>query len=339
MKKLKIKSEKVKAFLESIKEKANLFAPQTDKYGDTYLQKVTDVNSVEIRHFKPLMPVVREVLFRQVEDMLKYSKKKGNTKVKNVDQSEETIIFGLPACDIEGILYCDNFFAKREYVDFYYKQARKKLTLISIGCITPPNETCFCKSMGHGPFSKKGFDIQLTDVGDGYFYAEAKGKKGESLASSDFFEAATAEDEVKVKGIKKQAEKLTKKKGLNKKKTLEEMGRKPLSVSEINDRCISCGGCNYVCPTCTCFNVIDLGDEKGGVRQRVLDSCIFAGYFRMAGGHNPKGVKNQRTNNRYFCKLIWDKEKFGDSGCVGCGRCLDSCPVEIDIKEVMKGGK
>ena len=82
--------------------------------------------------------------------------------------------------------------------------------------------------------------------------------------------------------------------------------------------------------------MIDLGDEKGGVRKRILDSCILGGYFRMAGGHNPKSDKVQRTRNRYFCKLIWDKEKFEDSGCVGCGRCLDACPVDIDIKEVMK---
>lgn len=335
--KLKIKNEGLIKFLDFLKDKVNLLAPQTDKYGDTYLAQVKDAKKIELKHFKPLLPAVREVLFGQVQEMIKYSKEKGGTKLSGVDQSEETIVFGLPSCDVSAILYNDKFFAEREFVDPYYKQARDKLTLISVGCVTPPNDSCFCASMGHGPFSKKGFDLQLTDLGNGEFFVEVGSEKGKKLIS-DLFEKAADASVKKQKDIVLKAEKLATK-DIDKKKTLENMGRKPLDekiIKEITDRCISCGACNYACPTCTCFNVVDLGDEKGGVRKRVLDSCIFGGYFRMAGGHNPKGDRKQRTRNRYFCKLIWDKEKFGDSGCVGCGRCLDSCPVDIDIKEVMR---
>ena len=337
--KLKIKKDDLIKFLDSLKGSANLLAPQTDKYGDTYLAQVKDASKVLLKHFKPVMPAVREVLFGQVQDMIKFSKQKDSTKLEDLDDSEETIIFGVPACDISSIVYNDKFFAEREFVDSYYKRARDKLTLISMACVTPPNESCFCASMGHGPVAEKGFDLQLIELGDGSFLVEVGSEKGAKLVAGSLFEKANDADVKKRGEVEAKAKKLATKPEVNKDKVLENMGREPLDekqIKEITDRCISCGACNYTCPTCTCFNVIDLANEKGGVRKRILDSCILGGYFRMAGGHNPKGDRAQRTRNRYFCKLIWDKEKFGDSGCVGCGRCLDSCPVDIDIKEVMK---
>jgi formate hydrogenlyase subunit 6/NADH:ubiquinone oxidoreductase subunit I len=340
MKNLKIKKENLIKLIEALNSKATVLAPQADEYGDVYLKSVSDAGKVILKHFKPLMPPVRDALFGQIEDMITFKKGKAGTKIKSVKESQETVLFGIPNCDLDGILYNDYFFGKREFADFYYNNARKKLTIITLACVTPPNDTCFCASMGHGPIAKKGFDLQLTDMGDGYFLVNI-GKKGKKIVSENenLFEEAADSDLSKWKEIKKSAEKLPVSKDINKKKALENMGRAPLDekmVLEISDRCISCGACNYTCPTCTCFNVVDHATEKAGVRKRILDSCILGGYFRMAGGHNPKEKKDERTRSRYFCKLIWDKEKFGDSGCVGCGRCLDACPVKIDIKEVIK---
>jgi ferredoxin len=207
--------------------------------------------------------------------------------------------------------------------------------------------------MGHGPFADSGFDLQITDMGDGNFLVDlgkqrdwpnkasrAQSKKGATIIKKykDLFDEASQDDLKRYREIREKAEKLPLKEGLQKNKALETMGKEALKegmIEEMSDRCISCGACNYACPTCTCFNVIDLGDGKQGVRQRIMDFCVLGGYFRMAGGHNPKPQKAERTRNRYYCKLLWDKEKFEDSGCVGCGRCLDLCPVNIDIKEVI----
>ncbi|MBU0687094.1 MAG: 4Fe-4S dicluster domain-containing protein [Candidatus Margulisbacteria bacterium] len=341
MKNLKVKTQNLVKLLDALKDASNLLAPQTDKYGDTYFQQVVDASQVVLKHFKPLMPAVREVLFGQLEDMITFKDTASGTKIKPVKAAKDTILFGLPNCDLDGILYNDEFFAKREFADFYYVNARKKLTIITLACLTPPNENCFCASMGHGPFAEKGFDLQLTDMGDGFFLVNIGSKKGQKIVddNSSLFEAAGEADLSKWKELKQQAEESTTKKDVNKKKALDNMGRTPLKeqmIIEISDRCISCGACNYTCPTCTCFNVIDHKKDKAGTRKRVLDSCILGGYFRMAGGHNPKEAKEDRTRNRYFCKLLWDKEKLGDSGCVGCGRCLDACPVKVDIKDVIK---
>ncbi|MBU0672379.1 MAG: 4Fe-4S dicluster domain-containing protein [Candidatus Margulisbacteria bacterium] len=340
MQNLKIKTQNLIKLIEALKKKATVLAPQADEYKDVYLKAVSDPSKVILKHFKPLMPAVREALFGQVENMINFKKSKGNTKLSTVDESQETVLFGIPACDVAGIQYNDVFFGQREFADFYYTKAREKLTIISLACVTPPNDNCFCATMGHGPIAEEGFDLQLTDLGDGAFLVNVGSKKGEKIVADNkaLFEDATDADSKKFEEIKKKAEKLPVGKNINKDKALGNMGREALNekmMLEITDRCISCGACNYTCPTCTCFNVVDHQKAGEGMRKRILDSCILGGYFRMAGGHNPKGKRDERTRNRYFCKLEWDKEKFGDSGCVGCGRCLDACPVKIDIKEVM----
>ncbi|OGC22332.1 hypothetical protein A2291_04905 [candidate division WOR-1 bacterium RIFOXYB2_FULL_42_35] len=339
--KCQMTNEGIIKLLDKLKDEVNLFAPQTNEYGDTSLAQVKDACNVQLKHFKPVMPAVREVLFGQVKKMLRYQKSAGKTTVATLDDFSETVIFGLPTCDLEGILYNDVFYGQREFPDFYYNRAREKLTLITIACVTPPNKNCFCASMGHGPFATKGFDLQLTDLGNGRFMVEVGSSKGEKIVSLSpgLFEPVGQNEIAAWEKIKQGAERLPRKDFIKKDQALETMGREPLNeelLKDISNRCISCGACNYTCPTCACFNVVDLENQGGVVRQRLLDSCIFSGYWRMAGGHTPKPEKIQRTRNRYFCKLVWDKEKFGDSGCVGCGRCLDSCPVDIDIKEVIR---
>ncbi len=340
MQDLKIKTQNLIELINALSKTATVLAPHADEYNDVYLKAVTDAQKVIFKHFKPLMPAVREVLFGQIEDMIKFSREKEGTRLESVDQSQETVLFGIPNCDLDGILYNDVFFSQREFVDYYYNRARRKLTIITTACVTPPNENCFCASMGHGPVAEKGFDLQLTELAEGIFLANIGSPKGEKIVSANasLFEKASAGDISKWEEIVSKARSLPLQKEIDKERALENMGRNPLKeklIQDIIDRCIACGACNYACPTCTCFNVVDHQKEGAGVRKRILDSCVFAGYFRMAGGHNPKAAKEERTRNRYFCKLLWDREKFGDSGCVGCGRCLDACPVKIDIKEVI----
>jgi sulfhydrogenase subunit beta (sulfur reductase) len=107
------------------------------------------------------------------------------------------------------------------------------------------------------------------------------------------------------------------------------------------ERCLSCRICAYVCPTCRCFDVVDRATGvRSGVthieRIRVWDACTGTNYRRAAGGHNSRPTKPARLRNRFFCKFCYYPEDFGPLGCVGCGRCVVSCPVDIDIREVMQ---
>ena len=108
------------------------------------------------------------------------------------------------------------------------------------------------------------------------------------------------------------------------------------NYKRISEKCIYCGACLYTCPTCTCFNVFDNVEGNQGERCRNWDGCIFEGYTREASGHNPRKTKVLRTARRYEHKLKYDHETTGMSGCVGCGRCLSSCPVSIGMSKFIQ---
>ncbi len=107
------------------------------------------------------------------------------------------------------------------------------------------------------------------------------------------------------------------------------------------ERCLSCKICSYVCPTCRCFDVRDYTVARGPGYQKIerlrcWDSCMAEGYRRIAGGHNPRAAKGQRLRNRFYCKFDYYPADFGPLACVGCGRCIDQCPVNVDITEVLQ---
>ena len=109
---------------------------------------------------------------------------------------------------------------------------------------------------------------------------------------------------------------------------------------ELGERCLGCRTCTFVCPTCRCFDVRDeivssRLDARRIQRLRAWDACTMANYRRIAGGHNPRPGQEMRLQNRFYCKFSYYPDDFGPLGCVGCGRCVDACPVGVDIREVM----
>ena len=296
----------------------------------------------------------KDVFFPQMEVLFNI---KNNEFYENIDSSSK-LIFGIRSCDLKAILFTDEFF-KRNYEDIYYLSKIKDRLLISIGCLTPPRpDSCFCTSSGTGPFLEDGYDIQLVDTGK-FYYAEVGSKAGKKFVEkySAFFmdpddnssKGTGSKDSYRdeIEKIKQKArESVTLK--VNFDKAIELMKDDNFFPREnyerIGERCIYCGACLYTCPTCTCFSITDtVNGDKEGIRFRNWDGCIFEGYTREASGHNPRIEKYLRTARRYEHKLKYDYKITGTSGCVGCGRCLESCPVNIGmskfILEITEGKK
>ncbi len=105
---------------------------------------------------------------------------------------------------------------------------------------------------------------------------------------------------------------------------------------DISTKCINCGACTFVCSTCHCFDVTDEGKGKKGQRIRLWDSCMFQIFTREASGHNPRGMSTQRVRQRIMHKYNYFMDNYDQHLCTGCGRCVQVCPVNLDIREVIK---
>ncbi len=245
------------------------------------------------------------------------------------------IIFGVHPCDIHGILILDKLFSLN-YRDPYYMERRENTLIIGHSCV--PDEMCFCLST-KTHIVEEGFDLFLTDLGD-YYLVWIGSSKGDDLIKikADIFDEKISMEDI---------EKYIKWRDWHSKQfslfidftalpDIMELKYNDPIWDKIAESCLSCGSCSMVCPTCNCYNVHDYPDfAKGeGVRVRFWDSCMFKEYSLVAGGHNFREKRADRLKLWYTHKLQAYIGQYGKPSCVGCGRCIETCPVEINVKTV-----
>jgi ferredoxin len=251
-----------------------------------------------------------------------------NVTLSEMALEKNQVIFGLRPCDAHGIAVLDAVFIEKEPADSSYARRREATTLVGLSC---PQmwEGCFCTSMGGAPDDPTHLDVLLTVVESGYA-VNAVTEKGQALiASLELREIAGDIPPVTTRETER---------GLPAEQWPERFADRYWDL--LAERCIGCRVCAYVCPTCRCFDVRDeVVERHTGYsrydRLRCWDSCTGANYRVVAGGHNPRTTKGQRLRNRFFCKFYYVPQDYGSTGCVGCGRCIEACPVNIDIVEVL----
>ncbi|MBC9783212.1 4Fe-4S dicluster domain-containing protein [Heliobacterium chlorum] len=274
----------------------------------------------------------KEALFPSTEKIYKFSAYGIDGDFEPVDPSVgPQILFGLRSCDMQGILCLDDVFLTRGYVDDFYGSKREATTLITLGCVTPGAD-CFCASMGVNPAEHDASDAQMYDLGDAYGII-ARSVKGEALVK-DLMAAGLLSDTDKSQGptadfvLKVDSEGITEK--------LQQMFDHPL-WDELSRKCLNCGTCAYLCPTCHCFDIAEKKrNQHCGVKIKCWDTCMFSEYALMAGGHNPRPSKKERVRQRFMHKLRYFPERYGKLQCTGCGRCIAKCPVNLEITDVIK---
>ncbi len=288
----------------------------------------------------------KDVLFTNMEKMYTY-KTGGNAHITETAPPDgETVLFGIRPCDMRSIESMDKVFFTRDYVDSYYAKRRANATVVCIGC-TEASKTCFCGSMGLDPNFAGGADVMVNPckgtafkecaecgykvvADDGRYSLEALTDKGKKLLGqiSEFLTEGgeplrETECALKIKKDENLAEKLN------------GMFSHPI-WDKITKGCIGCGTCTFVCPTCYCFDIDSENYGNEGTKYRCWDSCMFSDYTRMAGGANPRPTKKERLRNRYMHKLCYFNERYGETLCTGCGRCIENCPAHLDISEFIE---
>ncbi|MGD9911674.1 4Fe-4S dicluster domain-containing protein [Methanothrix sp.] len=269
----------------------------------------------------PLMPPTRLFLPPR-ETLFSYLQESGLYTFE-VPDVRKRLIVGVRPCDLRALSLLDRIMLS-EPADELYSERRRSTAIIALNC-TEPSESCFCAQMGSGPEAQEGFDLLLTDLGERYLL-EAGSPDGIMLArvSEELLEVADDEMIVRKRELmRKSCERIVSARPWL---SLDHMRSRLREIDwrSLSKECISCGGCSFVCPTCHCFTIADLG-LPDGERIRCADSCILSGFHRMASGANPRARPEERLLSWYMEKLEHMPVRTGMLGCVGCGRCDRVC--------------
>ncbi|MCE5243164.1 MAG: 4Fe-4S dicluster domain-containing protein [Syntrophobacteraceae bacterium] len=250
-------------------------------------------------------------------------------------EAEPTVVFGARPCGVRGFLIFDRVYQGEKFPDPYYKAAREKTLFITQTCTSTEN-TCFCNWVGSGPDDPAGSDVLLTRVNGG-FLLEAVSGRGEALLESPLL--SDAGDRAKeAKAAREEA-----RKSLGEARDLSAAPKSLLALfndqgfwEDVSAKCLSCGACTYLCPTCYCFSITDETKGLSGKRLRSWDNCMSFQFTLEASGHNPRPTKAHRLKNRVGHKFSYYPTLHeGLLACCGCGRCIKSCPVSVDIREIV----
>ncbi len=243
---------------------------------------------------------------------------------------------GVRSCDLAAIGVQDRVFIGDAYTDADYEARRRDAFIVAVNCSKAGN-TCFCVSMGTGPRARGGYDLALTELLDGEhrFLVEAGSDRGaELLAELEAAEAADEDREAAAEVSERCASQMGRELDTDGIKELLYRNVEHPRWEEVADRCLTCGNCTLVCPTCFCHTVEDVTDLAGAEAERTRrwDSCFTLDHSYIHGG-SVRNSPPSRYRQWMTHKLATWIDQFGTSGCVGCGRCITWCPVAIDITE------
>ncbi|MGE5476843.1 MAG: 4Fe-4S dicluster domain-containing protein [Bacteroidales bacterium] len=274
----------------------------------------------------------KRFLYPPRQKLFAASRKGGSFTVEVPEAEPAPMAFlGARACELAAMAVQDRVFGDKDYADPGYQARLVSAFVVAVEC-GEAGGTCFCASMGTGPEVGAGFDIRLLELKGRRFLADAGSERGrEMLAGLPMAEAGAAD--IKAAAALRKAARSGQKRAMERDTAaaLQTMPEHP-RWDEVAARCLTCGNCTMVCPTCFCTTVEDVTDLRGdhAERWRKWDSCFSVEFSYIHGGSVRTEAKS-RYRQWITHKLSTWFNQFGSTGCVGCGRCITWCPVGIDI--------
>ncbi len=327
------------------KEHLDLFGSVLPAFGELYapvrrgkshvFERPTKWSDVDLSYKRTILPP-RKLFLPPREATFLFDPKTGYSDLL-ADAARPRVLFGLHAYDIVGLNILDRVFAQGPYPDPYYVTRRRHTAVIGID--VEPDENHFAASI-NADSVESGFDLYLSDLGDAYLVlvGTSRGHDMVTLSGCLLEEPGPADiAEFKRRAAERRAAYVTNVEMAGFAEILE-MEYESRVWEDLGERCLSCGACSHVCPTCYCFDVQDevtLG-TRAGRRVRVWDSCLFKTHAAVAGGENFRESRASRVKFRYYHKQRGFVAEYGRPSCVGCGRCIVACPAGIDIVTVIR---
>ena len=323
---LSIRKEEWDKSLQKLILSHTVFAVIENEYGLDYeLLEASNIKSISYNRPKPATPVKN--FFLPVRE---------NVTAERFPEKPRVII-GAPNCDIEGLALLDEIYLDEDFTDTFYRERRENTLLISADCFSI-EEHCHCLSYDIKPYSEKNADLSIIGH-DGQIIIRAISEKGRNFIS-DIEGLVLMESESVISTIEEKQKAVIKmldesNKGLPAYSLTGELvnGSKKEIWEKYSTHCVSCGACTAICPTCSCFLLID---KPGFEKVKQMDACQYPGFVRVAGGEDALFELHSRFRNRYMCKYVWKPQKFKSLACTGCGRCIEACIGKINKNELFR---
>ena len=330
-----LKSELPKLYA-MIASESDLFIP-VKAAGKTNYALWTSESQVDIDTLKTVKSP-KDAFFPQSENLYTCAKQDGKTSIQAEERCNAPfVVFGIRGCDVRGIEVLDKVFLS-EPVDSYYSARREHGIVVSLAC-SRPETSCFCGAFGID-CAAPGGDVTTWLAGE-YLYWNANTDKGIAL-TNQLTEILEVCDEIPVEAAKDEIRAICQRLPL-KDLDLSAWGADAAQKNfdsplweQMYKPCLACGTCTFVCPTCQCYDIKDYNTGNGVQRYRCWDSCMYSDFTMMAHGNN-RNSQMQRFRQRFMPKLAYfTANNDGMFSCVGCGRCVDNCPANLNIVKVIK---
>jgi ferredoxin len=259
-------------------------------------------------------------------------------------QRRPRCVVGAKSCDLHALKVLDHVFKGNGGPDDpFYCEAREQTLLISSDC-TRVLETCFCSVFGLAPQCDDTADLNLSELDSGVILTVLS-SRGKAVVASALANPSTAspaqlqERDQRRGNTHQQAREMVERAGVPSEQELDgavDAQYEDPAWAEMAGECVECGACNTICPTCHCFLLFDRIEDEALLRFKTWDSCLLRDFARVAGGHNPRPRLWTRLRNRFVKKFSYFPKVSGMNACTGCGRCIEACPAQIDIRNVLK---
>lgn len=325
------------SFLDDVAGKMNLVAPV--KSGDSVRYAPASGSEGVVLDYVLPDNSIKDVLFPADDPVYKYRWSVEAAEFEPIERTDEkTVVFGVRPCDLAAIDLLDQVFTGGDFGDVQYQNRRENTMMIGLGCLEA-DPSCICRAFEVTPGSSRGADVMMYRDEDGYL-AHAVTEKGRELLSSMPGTEVGGED-LEAARERSEATEVPRAEGLSPQGLEDQlMGRWDSPYWEqLSLRCLSCGTCTFVCPTCHCFMIADLSRGQEGLRFKRWDSCQYKRFVLAAGDHNPRPTRKERIRQRFMHKLVYFPETNDGFLCTGCGRCVSRCPVDIHIAGVVRDMK
>lgn len=331
MKSYVISNAELKDWISGLIKKQEVIAPVKQE-NFTNFKKISAFEEIVWGGPQTVIPP-KQFLYPQSEELLAYQFGPEGVAVEGLNSAPARVLLGVHPCDLNGIFQMDQVFGEKN-LDENYLNKRKLVILVGMDCLRPCTPESICYRMG-GLDPKGRFDVFLTDLG-GSFFVEAASEKGEKL-TGELGAPATEADRKKLAAARRDREALfdrEQKPLLPKLSDLPRLLKENYNSPEWEERGqkdYACGSCNMVCPTCYCFDVQDFEhiSRLRGVRTRFWDGCMLTDFAKVGSGENFREDRSSRLRHRTNRKLNYLFEKWGESFCTGCGRCIKACLTKI----------